>query len=48
MNIIVESEADYKAWLAKQKAFGAKEIVAEPTTTEPTTTDTTKNIVAIK
>lgn len=48
MNIIVESEADYKAWLAKQKAFGAKEIIPEPTTAEPTAADTTKNIVALK
>ena len=44
MNIIVESEADYKIWLAKQKVFGAKEVVPEATAA----TDTTKNIVALK
>jgi cytochrome c oxidase subunit II len=42
MNIIVESEADYNAWLAKQKAFGAKDVApAAPA-------DSTKNIMAIK
>jgi cytochrome c oxidase subunit 2 len=28
MNLIVESEADYNAWLAKQKAF--KAVAAKP------------------
>ncbi|MFN5629453.1 MAG: cytochrome c oxidase subunit II [Bacteroidota bacterium] len=43
MNIIVESEADYKAWLAKQKSFGAK----EETPAANAASDTTKNIVAL-
>ena len=43
MNIIVESEADYKAWLAKQKAFGAKEETPAATVAS----DSTKNIVAL-
>jgi cytochrome c oxidase subunit 2 len=34
MNIIVESEADYKKWLSEQKTFGASVAKAEPAKTE--------------
>ena len=44
MNIIVESESEYKAWLAQQKVFGAKEIKTETTVAA----DTTTKIVALK
>jgi cytochrome c oxidase subunit 2 len=43
MNIIVESESDYNAWLAKQKSFGAK----EETPAASVAPDSTKNIVAL-
>ena len=43
MNIIVESESDYNAWLAKQKSFGAK----EETPAASVALDSTKNIVAL-
>jgi len=44
MTIIVESEADYKAWLAKQKEFAAKDAPAAA----PAAADTTKPKMALK
>lgn len=46
MKIVVDSEADYKAWISKQTAAFAKEKPAAPEAA-PSTTDTTKKTLAL-
>ncbi len=45
MNIVVESEADYKKWLAGQKTFGSTMVTATPEVKQDSTTAIAANTI---